>query len=322
MIVATQFQTGAAAGVEVDIQSCSEILEDPASLLWVSVVGHDSDDLKIIEEEFAIHYLAIEAAGRTSARPEIDFYDNFIYINFYAFDRDDGLETELHMISFFVGPNFLVTVQDRPIRSLGEINTNWIQSTRESGQHGVGLLLYSVLDPIVDDYFLIVDAYANEIDAIETEIFEGNSPESLQRLFDIKKRAMEFRRVLAPERDLLNTLLRWDSPLLDRQTIIYLQDVYDHLLRVVDSIDNYRDLLGTVLDAHLSLTSNRLNQTMKTLTASSIILMGMTLVASIYGMNFERMPELSWNLGYWFALGLMTLIGTGLVVVFRRIDWI
>jgi len=321
MIIAREYRDGADAGRDVQPGSFASIVADSASLLWVVAIAPTDDELAMIQQDFNIHYLAMEAAKRAHARPEIDFYDNFMYLNFYAVDPSAPPGQRMQMISFFVGENFLITIQDHPLHMLDEVQSNWLQSTEESGRHEVGLLLYSVLDPIVDGYFVVVDAYADAIDTIETEIFELNNPESLQRLFDIKKQAMEFRRVLAPERDLLNTLLRWDSPLLDRQTVIYLQDIYDHLLRVLDSIDNYRDLLASVLDAHLSITSNRLNQTMKTLTASSIILMSMTLVAGIYGMNFRHMPELDWQMGYWWALGLMTLIAASLVYVFRRIGW-
>lgn len=322
MIVARQYREDGGRGIDVEIDAFAEILNEPGSLLWVAVVSPTDDELAVIQRDFNIHYLAIEAARHTHSRPEIDFYDNFIYLNFYAVDPEVAPGERMQMIAFFIGKNFLITVQDKPLHMLDDVQANWLQSTRASGRQEIGLLLYSILDPIVDEYFVAIDAYAETIDAVETEIFERNSHESLQRLFAIKKQTMEFRRVLAPERDLLNMLLRWDSPLLDRQTVIYLQDIYDHLLRVLDSVDNYRDLLGSVLDAHLSITSNRLNQTMKTLTASSIILMGMTLVASIYGMNFDHMPELGWNLGYWWALGLMTVIAGCLLVVFRRIDWL
>ena len=127
---------------------------------------------------------------------------------------------------------------------------------------------------------------------------------------------------MAPERDVMNVLVRRESPIFDDVQIVYFQDVYDHILRVTDAVDTYRDLLSSALDASLSVTSNRLNQVMKTLTASSIILMSMTLVASVYGMNFDHMPELHWLFGYPWALGLMTAIGVSVYALFRRIDWL
>jgi magnesium transporter len=138
----------------------------------------------------------------------------------------------------------------------------------------------------------------------------------------VKKSLLAIRRVVAPERDVLNVLVRRESPVFDGATIVYFQDIYDHLLRVLDAVDTYRDLMSSALDSYLSVTSNRLNQVMKTLPASSIVLMSMTLVASIYGMNFDNIPESHWRLGYYGALALMVLIGAGLGWVFRRIDWL
>jgi len=322
MINVLTFRDGEPPVVAENIEIIDSALPEDDAIHWVAVVDPSDEDLSALQRAFGFHYLAIEATRRQQARPEIDFYGDFIYLSFYGVDGQSSGSIDLRMISFFIGKNYLVTVQQTPMHMLADVHANWERSTRESGKPTVGLLVYSVLDPIVDGYFTLIDDLAEQIDALETEIFQQNSPGGLKRLFEIKKQTMEFRRVLAPERDVLNTLLRWDSPHFAQQEIIYIQDIYDHLLRVLDSVDNYRDLLGSVLDAHLSVTSNRLNQTMKTLTASSIILMGMTLVASVYGMNFDHIPELSWTLGYWWALGLMALIGASLVVVFRRIDWI
>ncbi len=323
MINILTFRDGAAPEVIEGADRIDALVQDPDALFWVGAVDPSPQELDLLQRTFDFHYLAIEAVQRRSARPEIDFYADFIYLNFYCVLETGAPEAlDLQMVSLLIGSNFLVTVQQKPLHIFDQVQENWKRSTEEFGKPTVGLLLYSVLDPIVDSYFSIVDDLAEQIDELETEIFQRNNPDSLKQLFEIKKQTMAFRRVLAPERDVLSTLLRWDSPILERQTVIYMQDVYDHLLRVLDSVDNYRDLLGSVLDAHLSVTSNRLNQTMKTLTASSIILMGMTLVAGIYGMNFAHIPELKWELGYWWALGLMACIGVGLIFVFRRIDWI
>ena len=165
-------------------------------------------------------------------------------------------------------------------------------------------------------------AEAERIDALESEVFATGEPRAQAAIFALKKDLLTLRRVVAPERDVLNAILRRDTPLFGDREIVYLQDVYDHLLRVTDAIDLYRDLLSSAIDASLSLTGNRLNQIMRTLTASSIILMSMTVVASVYGMNFDFMPELHWTLGYPFALGLMLAVGGTLLLVFRRSGWL
>jgi magnesium transporter len=323
MITISNLQHGAAQAEIGDPDAISDILRDPDAVLWVKVVEPSARDWELLDREFDFHYLALDAARRPMPRPEIDFYDQFLYLNFYVLHWDAPVrELDPQMVAFFVGRNFLVTVQPQPLHLVDAIADNWEVSTAEAGKWDVGLLLYAVLDAIVDEYFVAVDQLAESIDALEDQVFSHRSDSHLPQLFAVKKNTMVFRQIVAPERDVLNALLRWDSPLIERQTLLHLQNVYDHLLRILDSLDLYRDQLGNVLDAHLSMTSNRLNQTMKTLTASSIILMGMTLVASIYGMNFPTIPELGWGWGYWWALGVMGLLGAGLTIIFRRIDWL
>jgi magnesium transporter len=167
----------------------------------------------------------------------------------------------------------------------------------------------------------IADRISDRIDVIEDAVFGRFDANAQQEIFRIKRNLLQMRKVLTPERDVLNVLMRRDTPIFSDETVRYFQDIYDHLLRVLDSIDTYRDLLSSALDSYLSVQSNRMNKVMKTLTASSIILMTVTLVASIYGMNFIHMPELQWRLGYPLALGLMVAIAASLGALFRKIDW-
>jgi magnesium transporter len=190
------------------------------------------------------------------------------------------------------------------------------------GKPSAGLLVYSILDAIVDDYFPVIDALAERTEEIEEFVLNSSGSSPIHELFRLKRDMIQVRRAVTPERDVLNVLVRRDSPIFDEVTLLYFQDVYDHILRVTDAIDTYRDLLSGTLDAYLSVTSNRLNQVMKTLTASSIILMTITLVASIYGMNFDHMPELHWRLGYLWAIGLMVGLAALLIAFFRRIDYL
>ncbi len=224
-------------------------------------------------------------------------------------------------ISIFAGENFVVTVHAEPLSFMAETAERWQQSDDPAVSRTIGLLVYTLLDAIVDQYFPIIDDISDQIDDLEDRIFEHFDQQTQKDLFSLKKRLLAIRKVVAPERDVLNVLLRRDTPIFSEATLVYLQDVYDHILRVTDAVDTYRDLLASALDVYLTVTSNRLNKVMKTLTASSIILMSMTLVASIYGMNFVNIPELQWVHGYYYALGLMALIGIALSGVFRRIDW-
>jgi magnesium transporter len=181
---------------------------------------------------------------------------------------------------------------------------------------------YSLLDAIVDGYFPVIDAITEEVEAIESAMFERGGENRQQQVFAIKRELLNVRRVIAPEREVLNTLIRRDDPILGEKALPYFQDIYDHLIRVLDSVDLARDQLTGLLDAHLSVVSNRLNVVMKRMTALSTILMSANLVAANYGMNFTVMPELGWPYGYAWALALMVGICVALAWVFKRIDWL
>ncbi|HVF99198.1 MAG TPA: magnesium transporter CorA family protein [Chloroflexia bacterium] len=192
-----------------------------------------------------------------------------------------------------------------------------------SKRHGeIGILLYSMLDTIVDNYFPVVDSIVDRVEDLETEIFEHFNQQAIQSIFRLKKDLLGLRKVLAPERDVLNILVRRDLPIFDQQTLLYFQDLYDHIVRITDSVDTYRDLLSSALDSYLSMQSNRLNITVQTLTSLSIILMSVAAVAGWYGMNFAGMPELHSALGYpGVMLGVVLLVIVE-VIFFKRKGWL
>ncbi|HEX8219540.1 MAG TPA: magnesium transporter CorA family protein [Chloroflexia bacterium] len=192
-----------------------------------------------------------------------------------------------------------------------------------SKRHGeIGILLYSMLDTIVDNYFPVVDSIVDRVEDLETEIFEHFNQEAIQSIFSLKKDLLGLRKVLAPERDVLNILVRRDLPIFDQQTLLYFQDLYDHIVRITDSVDTYRDLLSSALDSYLSMQSNRLNITVQTLTSLSIILMSVAAVAGWYGMNFAGMPELHSALGYpGVMVGVVVLVIVE-VIFFKRKGWL
>lgn len=322
MITVNVHGSGKVLENDLPLDKISDVLEKPDHLLWLDVVDPTDDDLRLLASEFKFHPLAIEDVSRRHQRPKIDFYERTILIVIYAMEAPAEEPLELIEVDLLIGPNFVVSVHEGSITLLGEIRDRWCRNLVEIKGDTAGLLVYSIIDAIVDGYFPYLDSLSERVEDLEEAIFESFEPQTQQEIFRLKKELLSVRRVLSPERDVMNTLLRRDSPMFDEVTQLYFQDVYDHILRVTDAVDTYRDLMSSALDAYLSITSNRLNQVMKTLTASSIILMSMTLVASVYGMNFDKIPELHWRFGYAWALGLMLLIGAGLLRVFRRIDWL
>jgi magnesium transporter len=312
----------------VNPEDISEILKRKDQFVWLDIQDPQESDIQLLREEFKFHPLAIEDATRQHERPKVDSYEGYYFLVFYAIAYDEGknrLRTEA--MNLFVGANYLVSVHHEEIRAIDETIKRW-QKDEEGFGNDTGALLYNLLDTITDDYFPVIDRLAERVEDIEQRIFERFSEGALQDVFGLKRDLLSIRRVVAPERDVLNILIRREVPIFERNTILYLQDVYDHIVRITDSIDTYRDLLSSALDAFLSVQSNKLNQILKILTIASIVLMSNALIAGIYGMNFDpdysplNMPELRWYLGYPFALGLMVLITVLLILFFRWRKWL
>lgn len=317
MGVCTARVHGAAGGSQrvIDPHEISDLLPNDGNVIWLDIQDPTLGDLELLRREFGFHELALEDVAKQHQRAKVDQYDGYYFVVFYAIEPDT-----LREVNLFIGENYVVTIHRGELPAISETVERW-QQNRDKLQHGIGLLVYSLMDAIVDGYFPVVDGIAERVDEIEQEIFRRASRESLEDVFALKKRLLSLRRILVPERDVMNVLARRDQPIFGEEVTVYFQDVYDHLLRVVESVDLYRDQLSSTLDAYLSMASNRLNETMKRMTAFATILMSVTLVASIYGINFEYMPELNWPLGYAWALGLMATVAGGLAAIFRKLDW-
>lgn len=295
------------------------LIRDPQTLVWVSATLPSDDDIGRLADAFGLHELAVEDLRRRNQRPKLDSYaDQFMIVAYEAVPGLDATAAEFHL---FVGRGWVLSVHWAATPALDDARQRFRESVDEETDTA-GELLYVLLDAAVDSYFPVLDTISDRIDALEDRILEGDTErESLREILRLKRRLLELRRVLAPMREVANALLRHDLPIVRESALPYYQDLYDHLVRVLDQVDLYRDLLASVLDARLSVVSNSLNTIMKRLTALTVVLMVPTLIAGIYGMNFHVMPELSWPLGYAWALGLMAVSVTAAVIFFWRRDW-
>ena len=303
----------------IDPSAVSEALKHPEQLVWVDVPDPTEGDLTCLQDEFSLHPLAMEDVRERHQRPKLEHYPSHAFLVAYT---ADGKEVDI-----FIGPRWLITVrEDEKDDEPSFINTarRRFERTRPDCAT-VGFLLYVVLDEIVDGYFTRNDEVEDELEALEDRIFaEEPLDERLvqQELFDVRRRLIAYRRMAVPMRDVLAALIRRDVEWLDENATTHLQDVFDHVLRAIDTVDNHRELMGNAVDAHLAIISNQQNRVMKRMTSGGAILLGATLVAAIYGMNFEHMPELRWALGYPFALGVMALITAVGYLWFRTRDWL
>ena len=305
-----------------DITKISDLIADPEKIVWLDALDPTREEMDLLAQEFGFHPLALDDYYSPHPRPRIDEFPGYYFVVAHAVSLPSGSdEITPAEFSMFIGRNYLVTAHKERIPLLERIAETWQRDPRLSAD-GVGMLLYDILDGLVDSYFPVLDQMEGELDEIEDEIFAETAPASAERIFRLKSSLLVFRRIAAPLRDVLNTLVRRDQPLLSEHSITYLRDVYDHSLRVVDTIDTYRDVLTGAMDAYLSVVSNNLNKVMKTLTVVATVLISLQVISGIYGMNFKYMPELGWRYGYLGILGLMAAVALALLHYFKRIKWL
>ena len=304
---------------DLDPSDISQAVHDGDGLLWVDVTDPTDDDLKCIQDEFELHPLAIEDVRHRFQRPTLEQYPPHPFIVAYT--------SKLQEIDFFVGPRWVISVREPDEK--GEYwSCDGARSRFERTRPepcAPGFLIYVLLDELVDGYLDASDAAEEKLENLENRIFGDQVPEEQsiqQELFDVRRELLVFRRAVVPLREVLNMMLRREVTWIDDATAVHLQDVYDHVLRAIDLIDGQRELMGNAVDAHLAIISNHVNRVMKLMTSWGAILLGSTLVAGIYGMNFEHMPELRWRFGYLLAIGIMATITVGGFWYFRRKDWL
>jgi len=307
------------------------MLVDGDDIIWLDVEAPSKEEIQQLATTFKIHPLAVEDITKAHQRAKIDIYDDFYFLVFFDIDYiEEGNLLDEHELAIVVGKDFLLTIHQEPIEEIAEVATRFRRNAKEI-ERGLGVLLYSLLDTIVDHYFPVLDQIGERIEELETQVIEfsnGENTAGIRDIFSLKRELIHLRRQIAPQRDATAVLARRELPLISEATGVYFQDLYEHVLRVTDAIDVYRELLSGVFDAYLSVNSNKLatasnnlNAVMKRLTSYSIILMSVTLIAGIYGMNFDNMPELQWRLGYPFSLGLMLVVAGTLALIFKRERW-
>ena len=286
---------------------------------WVDIVDPTGDELFQAANTYGLAEHTFEEANRRAARPTLQRFVDHAYI--VAFSG------KLAEIDMYIGPNWIVTVRRHDPEGREWNPSNAMQRfERHCGDApDSGRLLLTILDELVDGFFDSTDEIEIRLEAIEERIFAENPQiERMiqQDLFGIRRELLELRRVVMPLREVLAALSRMEVPWVNGEAIVMCRDTYDRLLRVVDVVDDQRELIGNAVDAHLAVMSHQMNLVMKKLTAWGSIVFGATLIAGIYGMNFDNMPELKWRFGYPFALAMMALLGYVLYRVMRRRDWL
>lgn len=305
------------------IRGAPSTLEAPADrpLVWIDITAPGPAEAAFLRDELGMHPLAVEDCLRGRQRPKLDRYPGYFFLVFYAArlnaDRDRMSLNEIHV---FIGSTFLITVHDQQSPEVEDLVETWREHVARLSDSGA--VAHALLDVVMDGYFPVLEHFADRLERLEDRIFAADPEASIHDAIRLRHEMVLLRRLLVPERDVLASLVRRDLTFLRPELVPYFQDVHDHVLRITEELDALRDLLTGLIEVHTSNAANRLNQTMRMLTAWSIILMSVTVVAGIYGMNFVVMPELNLSWGYYGALGLMTAVGAMLALFFHRRDWL
>ncbi len=299
------------------------------TVTWINIDGlHDVEVEQEIGKCYNIHPLIIEDILNTNQRTKVDIFDDYIFIVFKSLTYNGGAKAlEMEQVSLIFGENFVITFQEKKGDVFEPVRDRIINNKGKIRKMGADYLAYTLLDTVVDNYFKALENIGEEIEDMEDELVTNPTPATLHGIHRLKKEMLLLRRSVWPLREIISELQREETPLIKQTTNIYLRDIYDHIITVIDTVETYRDTISGMLDVYLSSISNRMNEIMKVLTIYAVIFIPLTFIAGVYGMNFNtanspfNMPELNWYFGYPFALGLMAVVGIAMLIYFRRKKW-
>jgi len=301
-----------------------EALVDDKGLLWVSLENPSTAEFQsILGDLFHFHPLAIEDCQSTGFQtPKVDDYGEYLFIVVLGLSFNQA-KSELVTEEFdlFLGKNYVVTSFNSPRMPAVEKLKQRLKRDERLLTNGADSLCHALIDIIVDDYSEPLEILESELETLEDSVLSKPQAETLEKILHLKHSIMAVRRVVAPQREIINHLSRDDNPLIDLQSRLYFRDIYDHLVRVYDWVDILRDMATNALEVYLNATSLRLNEVMKALTIVSTIFLPLAFVAGVYGMNFHFMPEISWKWGYPMAWLIFLAIAIGMLAFFRRRKW-
>jgi magnesium transporter len=307
------------------IAELAEAIADPTSTIWVDIDIGQPSQVALLEHLFKFHPLAIEDTLNPNSRVKLDEYDGHLFAIVRGVEFDQSTEDPLDLATFnlccFLGPNLLVTTHSRSIPAIDALRAR-CEAGSEILARGPARAMYTVLDAATDAYFPVLEQVDDFVDSLEERVFARYDDEVLQDIFAVKRTVLSLRRHLAPQREVFNALSNRPHVLLTLDEQRYFRDIHDHVLRINDALEQYRDLLSTVLDASLTQTSVRLGLVTKGLTVVATISVPFVVVSGMWGMNFTTVPLGNWPNGFWLMLVIQLGLGVGLLVYLRRHGWL
>ena len=301
-----------------------ELLKDLSSVIWVDMESPTAADEQVLLDVFHFHPLTVEDCRENRHYPKVEEFEDYLYFIVHGVRADTSPERfNTIELDGFLGPNYVITYHHDFFRSIANVK-QLLHTTPVACQRGAVFLLHQILDQVVDYYSPVLDDFDERIDRLEDDIFNLRQPNNkiLSEIMELKRSVLRLRRISVKQMDILYRMSRGEFPLITEVIRPFYRDVYDHLVRVVDLSESYRDLISGSLEAYLSVVSNRLNEIMKVLTIFSAIMLPLTFIAGVYGMNFENMPELHSRYGYYAVWIIMLVVAIAMLLFFRRRGWI
>ncbi|MFV0541775.1 MAG: magnesium/cobalt transporter CorA [Aestuariibaculum sp.] len=294
------------------------------SISWININGlNHVESIENLGEHFNIHPLVLEDTVSISQRPKIDEYDDYIFLvlRMLHYDNDETIVSE--QVSFILGNNYVLSFQEAEGDVFDTVRDRIKQGRGRVRNMQSDYLLYILMDAIVDHYFTVTETLGDKVEDLESEIFLGNSDESLNKdIQNLKKEILRIRRAIFPLREVLNKIDKHDSPLIQDKTKTFYRDISDHLVQVTENIEIYREMISSLMDMYITTISNKMNEVMKVLTIIATIFIPLTFIAGIYGMNFDNMPELHYKYSYFILWGIMISLFIIMLIYFKRKKWL
>ena len=316
------YRDGRRRGEGVALREAARACQLEDHFVWIGLHEPTEQEFDSVTREFDLHELAVEDAIHAHQRPKVEEYGDSLFVVLktarYIPEVDDVVFGEINL---FIGDGFVVSVRHGEASALSEVR-RYMEAHPELLRRGPGAVLHAIVDKVVDDYEPVVDHLENDVDDVEAEVFSPSRRSSVERIYKLKRELLEFQHAVAPLRDSLARLAGQPLPHVVEEVRPYFRDVYDHTERIAERVDAYRDLLTAVLTANLTQASVQQNEDVRKISAWVAIIAVPTMIAGIYGMNFEHMPELGWTFGYPLALGVMLLTCVSLYTYFKRVGWL
>lgn len=304
------------------MEECLSLI-DPSMTTWINVDGiSDAKTVEAMGLHFDLHPLLLEDVMNTDQRPKMEDYDDHLFFVVKVLFMGNGSgRIEADQVSFVLGKGYIVSFQERRSDLFNSVLDRLRVGKSRLRREGADYLLYSLVDVIVDNYFVVLEVLGDHLEAIDDRLISSARAETLRSIQKMKKDLIYLRKSVWPLREMLSSLERGESQLISNTLRIYFRDIYDHSIHAIDTIETLRDMLSGMLDIYLSSVSNRLNEVMKVLTIISTIFIPLTFIAGVYGMNFKNIPEIGWVFGYPAILLLMALVSLAMLYYFKRKKW-